>query len=436
MNARVAVACVLASSVLAATAYGAYRLGQHGRLAQERPTAVAAGAAGTPDPVTGKKVLYWHDPMVPGRKFDKPGKSPFMDMQLVPVYADDADDGSVHVSPRMQQNLGMRTAEAVLGTLAPVVEVTGSIAYDERDLAVLQARSGGYVEKLHVHAPLDPVRKGQVLAELYVPEWVAAQEEFFSARRIAQDGFDGLARSLVDGARQRMRLAGMSEAQIREVEDTGSVHARLGVTAPIAGVISELDAREGMTVTPGATLFRINGLSTVWVNAEVPESLAAQVAAGNAVQVHAPAVEGMTFRGRVGAVLPEINPAIRTLTARIELANPGGRLTPGMFVTVNLAPAKRPPSVLVPTEAVIRTGTRSVVVLAREDGGFTPVDVDVGLESAGRSEIRKGLEAGQKVVVSGQFLIDSEASLRGTATRMEGSPPQSDASRPREASPK
>lgn len=423
------IAGALAAGVVAATGYGAYRAGLHRGMGSERTESAIADTG-------GRKILYWHDPMVPEQKFDKPGKSPFMDMQLVPVYVDNTDDGSVHISSQVQQNLGVRTAQAVLGTLSAAVEVVGSIAYNERDVAVVQARNAGYIETLRVRAPLDPVRKRQVLAELYVPDWVAAQEEFLSARRIAQSGLDELAQSLVDGARQRMRLAGMSEMQIREVEDTGNVHARISVTAPIAGVVSELGAREGMTIAPGTMLFRINGLSTVWVNAEVPESQAAQVAAGNAVQARARAVEGMAFQGRVGAVLPEVNLATRTLKARIELANPGGRLTPGMFVTVNLAPANRPPSILVPTEAIIRTGTRSVVVLAREDGGFKPVEVDVGLESAGRSEIRKGLEAGQKVVVSGQFLIDSEASLRGTATRMEGESPRSDAGQPQEASPK
>ncbi len=222
-------------------------------------------------------MLYWHDPMVPGQKFDKPGKSPFMDMQLVPVYADGGgDEGKVTISPRVQQNLGVRVAEVTTGVLAPALEAVGSVAYNERDVAVVQARANGYVERLLVRAPLDPVRKGQPLAELYVPDWVAAQEEYLSVRRMAGTGLD----TLVDAARQRMRLAGMSEEQIRLVESTGKVHPRLTVTAPTGGVVAELSAREGMTVMSGAPLFRINGLGTVWVNAEVPESQAAPGAPG------------------------------------------------------------------------------------------------------------------------------------------------------------
>jgi Cu(I)/Ag(I) efflux system membrane fusion protein len=294
----------------------------------------------------------------------------------------------------------------------------GTVAYNERDQAVVQARSNGFVEKLHVRAPLDPVRKHQPLAELYVPEWVAAQEEYLSVRRMTGTRLE----ALVDGARQRMRLVGMTEQQIRLVETTGKIHSRLTVSAPISGVVAELGAREGMAVMAGATLFRINGLDTVWVNAEVREAQASEVRPGNLVEARTSALPGATFKGRVNAILPEVNPVTRTLKARVELANPNGKLVPGMFATVNFAPAARKEALLVPTEAVIRTGNRSVVIVAQGDGKFAPVDVEIGMESEGRTEIRKGLEAGQKIVVSGQFLIDSEANLRGTATRMSDAP--------------
>jgi Cu(I)/Ag(I) efflux system membrane fusion protein len=194
------------------------------------------------------------------------------------------------------------------------------------------------------------------------------------------------------------------------------------VTAPTAGVVSELAAREGMTVMSGAPLFRINGLGTVWVNAEVPESQAGLVRPGNPVEARTPALPDAVFKGRVNAILPEVNAATRTLKARIEIANPGGRLLPGMFATVNFTPAGRKEALLVPTEAVIQTGKRTVVMVAEGNGKFAPVDVEIGIEANGRTEIRKGLKPGQKVVVSGQFLLDSEASLRGTATRMSDMP--------------
>ncbi|MEO8154658.1 MAG: efflux RND transporter periplasmic adaptor subunit [Rhizobacter sp.] len=375
--------------------------------------------AGDVDPVTGSKVLYYHDPMVTGNKFDKPAKSPFMDMMLVPVYADGDSDGSkVTVSPRIQQNLGVRTAEVTEGTLSPQVSAVGSIAFNERDQAVVQARATGYVEKLYVRATLDAVPQGQPLADLYVPDWIAAQEEFLSVRRM--QGTD-LA-SLVDGARQRMRQVGMSDAQIRLVESSGRTQPRITLTAPIGGVVVELMARDGMTVMSGATLFRINGLSTVWANAEVPESQAALVRPGAKVQAKSPAVPGATFDGKVQALLPDVNASTRTLKARLELANPGSRLVPGMFVQMQFMDQRPDKSLLIPTEAVIQTGKRTVVMVAEEGGRFRPVDVEAGIESAGQTEIKRGLKLGQRVVVSSQFLIDSEASLKGVEARLNDEP--------------
>jgi len=421
MKTRNLIRALAVASLLGAAGYGLYWVGMNRgmKITESTPGAAPAGGGSQQTVAGDKKILYWHDPMAPGQKFDKPGKSPFMDMQLVPVYADGhGDEGSVTISPRVQQNLGVRTAEVTTGTLAAAVEAVGTVAYNERDQAVVQARSNGFVEKLHVRAPLDPVRKHQPLAELYVPEWVAAQEEYLSVRRMTGTRLE----ALVDGARQRMRLVGMTEEQIRLVETTGKIHSRLTVSAPISGVVAELGAREGMAVMAGATLFRINGLDTVWVNAEVREAQASEVRPGNLVEARTSALPGATFKGRVNAILPEVNPVTRTLKARVELANPNGKLVPGMFATVNFAPAARKEALLVPTEAVIRTGNRSVVIVAQGDGQFAPVDVETGMESGGRTEIRNGLEAGQKVVVSGQFLIDSEASLRGTATRMGDAP--------------
>jgi len=421
MNTRTLLLALVAAGVVAAGGYGLYSIGMNAGMKMAAPATTAADNGAK----EGRKVLYWHDPMVPGQKFDKPGKSPFMDMQLVPVYADGAgDEGGVSISSRVQQNLGIRTAEAVRGEIAPKIEAVGVVAWNERDVAVVQARANGFVEKLHVRAPLDQVRKGQPLAELYVPDRVAALEEHLGDRRIGGPGLEALR----EGAAQRMRLAGMDDAQIRLVETTGKVHPRITLTAPIGGVAGELTVREGMTVMAGAPLFRINGLATVWVNAEVPENLAAHVRPGNTVEARASALPGRTFKGRVSAILPEVNPATRTIKARVELANPGSLLVPGMFATVDFAAATRREAVLVPTEAVIQTGKRTVVVLAdqAEDGKqrLAPVDVEVGAESGGMTEIRKGVAAGQKVVVSGQFLIDSEASLKATTTRLEegGSP--------------
>jgi Cu(I)/Ag(I) efflux system membrane fusion protein len=451
MNLKPLLAALLSAGLLGGAGYGLYALGMQRGMAAA-PTAaasdreaappaavpeagpqgiaqgqdatrrhIAAGIrAGDVDPANGKKVLYYHDPMVPGNKFDKPGKSPFMDMMLVPMYADsDADASRVTVSPRIQQNLGVRTALVSEGMLAPQVSAVGSIAFNERDQAIVQARATGYVERLHVRATLDQVAKGQPLVDLYVPDWIAAQEEFLSVRRMQGTDLAGL----VDGARQRMRQVGMNDTQILQVERTGRAQTRVTVVAPTSGVVVELMAREGMTVTTGATLFRINGLSTVWANAEVPESQSAWLRPGARVQARSPAAPGRTFDGRVQAILPDVNAATRTLKARMELANPGGRLVPGMFVQMQFSDMRAEKVLLVPTEAVIQTGRRTVVMLAEENGRFRPVDVEAGIETGGQTEIKRGLQAGQRVVVSSQFLIDSEASLRGVEARSSGSKP-------------
>jgi len=435
---------VLAAAVLGAGGYGIYSLGMKRGMtmgngapaaatAEKAADSIAAGEeatrrhmqqgirAGDVDPLTGKTILFYQDPMVPGKRFDAPGKSPFMDMLLVPVYAGvDADQGTVTVSPRIQQNLGIRTAEVVSGSLAPRVEAVGAIAYNERAQMLVQARATGYIERLHVRATLDRVHKGQALADLYVPDWVAAQEEYLSMRRMQGSDMEGL----IDGARSRMRQAGMSEEQMRLIESSGRIHPRITLTAPVGGVIAELSAREGMTVLQGTTLFRLNGLDSVWANAEVPESQIISVHAGSMVEARLPAVPETVFKGRVQAILPEVNPGTRTIKARVELVNQSGVLSPGMFVNMTFVATGGREALLIPSEAVIRTGKRSVVMVVEADGKFHQVDVETGLDSNGQTEIRHGLQAGQKVVVSGQFLIDSEASLTATAIRLgDATPP-------------
>jgi len=408
----------LAIALVAALAATAYWLNGRPEAPALPPHPPAASIEPIPStPKDGeRRVLYWHDPMVPGPRFDKPGKSPFMDMELVPVYANEVDkDGGVRIIPGVQQSLGIRTAEVRKGSLAAPLQVAGSVAYNERDTALVTARNSGYVEKLHVRATLQSVRRGEALAQVYVPEWVAAQEEYLSARRLDDGRFEGL----TEAARQRMALTGMPETVIRQVESTGSVHARVTLYAPIEGVVTELSVREGATLSIGMPLFRINGMRTVWVDAEVPESAARRVRPGLPAKAHSAAYPDQTFAGKVSALLPQVNATTRTLKARLELLNPGARLAPGMFVTVRFEPLQRGEYLIVPSEALIRTGTRTVVFVTEDEGRFAPVEVMTGAEANGETEVRAGLEEGQRVVVSGQFLVDSEASLRGTETRMD-----------------
>jgi Cu(I)/Ag(I) efflux system membrane fusion protein len=391
-------------AVGAAAGFAGYRYATHRMMPAPETGATAHG---------DRKVLYWYDPMYPQQKFEKPGKSPFMDMQLVPKYADEAADaGTVSISPRMVQNLGVRTAEAKTGTIEQRFEAVGTVAFNERGVVQLQARAAGFVEKLHARAPLDPVKKGAPLVELLYPEWAGAQEEFLLLRKSDSS-------ELAQAARQRLMLLGMSEAQVAAVEREGKVRNRFTLTAPISGVIAELGVREGSTVMPGMTLFRLVDLSTVWVNAEVPEMQASWVTPGAKVAARVQAYPDRVFEGRVGALLPEVSAATRTVRTRIEVANPEALLKPGMYATIVFQQGAKRESVLVRSEAVIRTGTRDVVIVALGEGKFRAAEVEVGFESGGQSEIRKGLQAGDKVVLSGQFLIDSEASLSATVARLE-----------------
>jgi len=404
---KLSVGILLAITALLA-AYGGYRYAAHTPLVIIPAPAAEAVAS-------DRKALYWYDPMYPQQKFDKPGKSPFMDMQLVPKYADGGSaGGTVAVSSQMLQTLGVRTAAAETGALEQRLEAVGTVAYNERGVVQLQARAAGFVEKLHARTPLDAIAKDAPLVDILFPEWTGAQEEYLSLRRLDAPG----AKPLADAARARLLLLGMSEAELGQVEREDKVQGRMTLRSPISGVIAELSVREGMNVTAGAPLFRIIDLSTVWVNAEVPETQVYWLRPGARVEARVAAYPETLFQGRVAALLPEVDPATRTVRVRIELANPGGRLKPGMFSTLTFAGDRAASSVLVPSEAVIRTGTRNVIILALGDGRFRALDVELGAESGGRTEVRKGLKAGDLVVLSGQFLIDSEASLSATVERL------------------
>jgi Cu(I)/Ag(I) efflux system membrane fusion protein len=411
-----AVLAALAVGFATGYRYALPRAGQGPEKAAQEAGPQSPGARG--EASSDKTVLYWYDPMYPQHKFDKPGKSPFMDMQLVPRYSgEEADSGTVAISPRLMQSLGVRTAEAQSGALESRWEAVGAVAYNERGVVQLQARAAGFVEKLHARAPLDPVRKGAPLVTVLYPEWAGAQEEYLLLLKSSSIDVRGLAQA----GRQRLLLLGMSEEQIEAVERAGEVRARATLRAPIAGVIAELGVREGMTVAAGTPLFKLVDLSTVWVNAEVPEAQAGRLLPGSAVDVRVAAYPESVFKGTVGALLPEVAAATRTVRARIELPNPGSRLKPGMYATLSFAGHPGARAVLAPSEAVIRTGTRDVVIVALGEGRFRAAEVKVGEESGGQSEILEGLRAGERVVLSGQFLIDSEASLASSVTRLQDS---------------
>ena len=383
---------------------------------------LAQQAQSEPAPAAGeRKALYWYDPMYPQQHFPAPGKSPFMDMPLVAKYADgpaDEAQPAVQITPGIQQNLGVRLATVTHGRLERTLQVSGVLAFDERDFSVLQARTAGFVERTYGRATGDVVTQGAPLADVLAPEWAGLQEEFLALRRSGDA-------QLQAAARQRLLLAGMPTDLIDRVARSGKVQNLVTLVAPSAGVIQALDLRPGMTVTPGATLARINGVANVWLEAAVPEAQAQGLRAGQAVQAQLAAYPGEPVPGKLTTLLADADPQSRTLRLRIELPNTEGRLRPGMTAHVVLYPAGRTDdSLLLPAEAVIRTGKRDLVMLAEDQGRFRPVQVLLGQESGGQVAVLQGLQAGQRVVASGQFLIDSEASLNGIeAATAQDTPP-------------
>jgi Cu(I)/Ag(I) efflux system membrane fusion protein len=409
-----------AAALLALGVVGGYGWGHRTMSSGESMAASSGDPTNATDATTGKrKVLYWHDPMVPGQKFDKPGKSPFMDMQLVPVHADEAGEGGdVRVSSNAVQNLGIRLGKVEKVALSMRLHAVGSVAFDERLLQLVQSRVEGYITRLHVKAPLEHVRRGEPLAEILAPQWQEAEQEYL----VLLDASSSRAQDMREAARQRLVILGVPEPTIRSVEITRKTSATTTVTAPIDGVVTELGVREGASFMSGASLFRINGLATVWVNAQIPEARVSLVPIGTKIEAHATGWPGMTFKGEVIALLPQLDPMTRTLTARVALENLQRKLSPGMFVALDVTGAASEPQLVVPSEALIATGERTVVVVARDGGGFDVVNVSVGAEQDGRTTVLSGLTEGQSIVVSGQFLIDSEASLKSTVNRLEAAP--------------
>jgi len=373
-------------------------------------------------PSDSKKVLYWHDPMVPGQRFDKPGKSPFMDMQLVPVYADAGSEaGGVQVSGAVQQNLGVRYATVRRENVSSTFDAVGTVQFDERLSVAVQTRVSGYVERLAVRAPMERVRKGQALATVFAPEWLGPLNELVALKR------SGVSDELVTAARERTKAMSIPAELVRQAEATGTTQARFTLSAPVSGVVAELGVREGVAVTPGMTLFRIAGLEKVWAVADIPEVQAVQLSPGQKVKAVLQADASQSFDGQLTEILPEVSASTRTLKARFEVDNKSGKLTPGMLLRLVVS-GPESSRVMVSSEAVIRTGKRAVVIVRNDKGAFEPRDVSLGVDSGENVEIVSGVAEGEQVVASGQFLIDSEARLRSVLGNMTPTVPASSSS--------
>lgn len=369
------------------------------QLTADHPS--TASPAQKPSP----KVLYWYDPMVPAQRFDKPGKSPFMDMQLVPKYAATAEStAALHIDPAQVQNLGMRRATVTRIPIETQIEASGTLRFNERDLAIVQLRANGFVEKVWPLAVGDRVTAGQPIVELLIPDWLTPQIELLALKATNNP-------NLMKTARSRLRLLGMPDALIGQVESNHRPQTRIVISAPITGVVVALDVKTGMALMSGQTLVRINGLDTIWLDAAIPEAQANSVQPGDVATFY-PA-NGIPVTGKLDYLLPMLNETTRTFTARVVLPNTADALLPGISGRVTLRSARATSGLAVPTEAVIRTGKRTVVMVAESGGQFRPVTIATGAEIGDKTIITAGLSEGQDVVASGQFLLDSESSMLG-----------------------
>lgn len=388
-----------------------------------------------------RKVLYWVDPMVAGYKSDKPGKSPFMDMDLVPVYEDGssgetkehaaAGDSAavkgytaVNLSTERQQAIGVRLGKAEVRDLTKTIRTVGRVTFDETLNHQIHAKFEGYVERLYVDFTGKPVRKGQPLLSIYSPELLATEQEYllaFRARRqfqgssnpyLARGGVD-----LLDSARQRLLLWDISPGQIAELERTGKPEKALTLYSPVDGFVMSKNAVQGARVMPADTLFEIAGIRDVWVQADIYESEAPFVALKQAARMSLSYFPGRVWTGKVAFIAPVLDEKTRTVKVRIEFQNPDGALKPEMYADVTLEkPLGR--VLTVPDGAVLSTGTRAIVFVAKGEGRFEPRVVQTGAKVDGYYEIREGIAAGDEVVTQANFLIDSESRLKAALAGM------------------
>lgn len=409
---------VLSLLVLALVAVAAFFIGRvSGTGEAAEPTTPALQTSSGAD--GERKIIYWRAPMNPNEIYDQPGKSR-MGMDLVPVYEDEASgEGVVSIDPVTMQNIGVRTAPVITVPLERTVRTTGRFAVNEQRTAAVSPKISGWVETLHVNFEGARVQKGQPLLEIYSPELVSTQEEYLLALRNAERLGDAPdAERLVKAARRRLAYWDISEAQVRRLEETGEPTKTLTLYAPAAGTVAETNVIDGQKIMAGQTLMKLTNLSSLWLMVDIYEQDLAWVSVGTAASIELPYDPGSTITGRVSYLYDDLDEATRTVKARVAVPNPGLKLKPDMYATVHLLGGQTEAHPVVPTEAVIRTGNREVVILALGEGRFMPAEVETGVEADGRVQILSGLTGDEEVVTSAQFLIDSEAKLASAVSAM------------------
>ena len=388
----------------------------------------AASPAGTA--AEDREILYWRAPMDPNYTSDRPGKSP-MGMDLVPVYAEEAlSDGGIRVSTSFLQNFAVRTAEVRRGTLPVSIRTVGILAHNEERVVSVQTKYEGWIERANVNNVGETVESGDVLFEIYSPQLVTTQREFLGAMgyvgRLREGGAypEAIrrAQSLFEAARQRLLYWDLTEEQIDQLAESQAVARTVPVFAPASGFIVDKmgDSMEGMKLGPGMTVLKIADHSTLWAETEFYEDDLRHIREGQAVVVEADAFPGSRWSGRILFFRPAMNAQTRTLTAFVEVTNPDLQLRPMMYVNVTVQTSGATDAVMTPVEAILHSGTRAVVIVARGGGVFEPREVVLGTESEGMQEIASGVAPGETVVVSSQFLIDSDANLRAVISQLLG----------------
>lgn len=363
-----------------------------------------------------QKVLYWYDPMYPATKFDQPGKSPFMDMDLMPKYADESetnngDKPGITINPAQTQNLGLKTTQVSRGQLAYNQTFPATISFNDHQFAIVQPRAEGFVEKIFPLTVGDKVKKGQSLVELTIPEWVEAQSEYVSLGQI------GTAANQLDGILERLRLAGMPAADINRFKSSQKVQTRFTISAPLDGVITALDTRQGMNISKSNVIAQIQGTDPLWINASLPESIAHLLNDQAQFSVSVPAYPEKSFAVNKWTLLPSADLVTRTLNIRAEINNPNELLKPGMIAYLTFS-AKGDESLIIPTQSIVDTGLEQHVITIDEQGRFVPKLIKISYQSQQDTAISAGLKEGENLVTRGIFLIDSEANIAGALDRM------------------
>lgn len=435
---------------LVAAVGSGYWLGQSGKAAQHAPTA-AVQATGAPDTPKQPKLLYYRNPMGLPDTSPVPKKDP-MGMDYIAVFEGASTDDSaaspnqVNISTQKVQKLGVRAEAAQLRSLDRTIHAAGRVEPDERRIAMISPKFEGYVERLHVNVTGQYVAKGQPLFEVYSPELVSAQREYAIAVQGAASlqGADSSAQlgmgRLVESSLQRLKNWDISEEQIKALVASGESRRTMTFRSPVSGIVTEKKAVQGMRFSPGEALYQVSDLSAVWVVADVFEQDLGLVRTGAKAQVRITAYPDKLFEGKVTYVYPTLKAETRTVPVRVELANPGGLLKPGMFAQMELQVSGKAQAVTVPVSAVIDSGTRQVVLVQLKEGRFEPREVKLGARSDTYVEVIDGVKEGEQVVVAANFLIDAESNLKaaiggfaGAATPNSAAPAASGAAGPASA---